>query len=322
MSRAAGTNGFRRLQEIALDVLWRQWRALGGSATVRASWHGVVDPEALVLASLFLTDREPRLADILSSWVELNAPLLSAQRLRNAQKRFPPAIGERVTAFVSQARVLQKHPRWHLWASDAGPGATDTRPEVLRATRAPRTGTGTLMLRLRAALGVGVKADVLTAVLGSDRPVSVRDLVDALGYTDVATRQAADDLAYAGFVVATAGRPTRFTAPYAQWQALLNIEGRPTWSPWNLWFALATDLLGWQASAESKGVSDYVFDVGCRERLDAHSEFLRLAAHELHPSVLTESAHSSMDAINAIADWACRRADEAASPRHPHLTLT
>lgn len=312
MSHAATAKAIGALEDMAIDILWRQWRAVGGSASSRASWHAIVDPEALVLSSLFFADREPRLSDILSSWVELNAPLLSAQRLKNAQKRFPSAVTERVATFVAQARTLQKHPRWHALASDDDSPPTREHPDVPRATRAPRTGTATLMLRLRAALSVGVKADVLAVLLGNERPVSVRDLVDTLGYTNVGTRLAVEDLVYAGFVTSAGGRPAQYSAPQARWQALLDIDNRPTWIPWNLWFALAVDVLGWHAVATGKNVSDYALDVGFRERLEAHTTFFRLVAHELHPAADSEFVGSSIAAIEAITAWAHQRASEAA----------
>lgn len=312
MSHAAAAKAISALQEVAVDVLWRQWRAVGGSATSKESWHAIVDPEALVLSSLFLAEHEPRLADILSSWVELNAPLLSAQRMKNAQKHFPTAVAAHVATFVSKARQLQKHPRWHTLAIDEDPQTTAERPDVLRATRAPRSGTATLMLRLRAALSVGVKADVLTVLLGSARPVSVRELVDTLGYTDVGTRLAVEDLAYAGFATAGSGRPAQYFAPQAPWQTLLEIGRHPTWTPWILWFALSCDLFDWHAAARAKDVSDYALDVGFRERLKAHAAFFRLTAPELRPAVFEGTLGSSTAAIEAITAWGHQQAGESA----------
>src|SRR5579871_2660153 len=74
----------RELAQRTLSALWAQWDAIGGLASGAVMAHKIVDPEALVLTSLFFQDDEPRLRDILYAWVEVrdNAPLLSVRRMR------------------------------------------------------------------------------------------------------------------------------------------------------------------------------------------------------------------------------------------------
>lgn len=308
MSHAIVSKSLSELRAIAVDVLWREWQAVGGSAASRESWRSIVDPEAIVLATLFLAPREPRLDDILFSWVELHAPLLSAQRLKNLQRNYPPAVAEHVAAFVAQARTLQKNPRWRSMSAPAGSHTTRPEPAVHRAAAVIPQSGATLMLRLRTALGVGVKADVLTVLLGSERPLTVAELAQTLGYTKVGVRTAVADLDRSGFIIGTEGRPTAYAAPIEAWQSLLQFDRRPIWGPWHHWFALVVDLTTWYADAERRNISDYALDVWLRDCIKRHPVFFHLTAHEqIHPA--SRPGVGSWEAtIASLVDWGRSRA--------------
>src|SRR5689334_16645943 len=82
----------RALQKALLDAVWRHWAELGASASAQSGARSVVDPEALILASLCLLDHEPRLNDLMIHWSILNSSFLSVQRLKNLASKFPAAI--------------------------------------------------------------------------------------------------------------------------------------------------------------------------------------------------------------------------------------
>lgn len=314
MSHAIAAKALHDLQDVATEVLWRQWRAVGGSAASRESWTSVVDPEAIVLASLFLGDREPRLSDILFSWVEVHAPLLSVQRLKNVRTNYPANVAERLATFVSRSRVLQNNPRWRSLAASKAVSEAHPEPKVRRATQMPTRGSANLMLRLRTALGVGVKADALAVVLGSERPISVSDLALTLGYTKVGLRTSIEDLVRAGFVVSAEGRPATYAAPVEGWQSLLRLDQRPTWAPWHHWFSLVTDLTHSFEGLLRKSVSNYALDVGIRDCLKRHSAFFQLTAHELDLHLIHPTLGQSASVLDALATWAIHRTRES----HPH----
>jgi hypothetical protein len=46
-----------------LDFAWRQWAQVGVSATVEGADHWAVDPEALILFTIGIARRDPRLFD-------------------------------------------------------------------------------------------------------------------------------------------------------------------------------------------------------------------------------------------------------------------
>lgn len=298
----------RRLEDLTTELLWRQWRAVGGSATSGAPWGSIVDLEAIILASLFLGDREPRITDILYSWVELNAPLLSAQRLKNLQKLYPEAVHARVAQFVAQARALHKHPRWQTLSDVDLAAELYQEPKVPRAARIANNSAATLMLRLRAALGVGVKADALAVILGNGRPTTVAELSATLGYTAVGCRAALADLSRAGFVYSVGGRPAAFVAPEQEWQALLRLASRPVWVNWHHWFAMVIDIISWTEHANAKQLSDYAMDVGMRELAERHVMFFRLTAHELDAAAFRRQLGNYPASIEALVTWAQRQA--------------
>src|SRR6202044_3928329 len=87
-----------------LDFAWRQWAQIGVSATVAGADRWAVDPEALILFSIGIGRRDPRLFDEMLDWMAFNHELLSMQRLRTLAGRFPVPVGlvAAVTAWTRQ----------------------------------------------------------------------------------------------------------------------------------------------------------------------------------------------------------------------------
>lgn len=287
------------LQSAILDAVWAQWRAIGGSASNAKSASTIVDPETLILASLTAQDDEPRLRDILYAWVERNAPLLSVRRLR---KLTPTnlAVTERFRQFATAATRLAKHPRWAALTS-AG-GDADARIETFSTARAVEPAlekSPALMLRMRAALGVGAKADALTYLLGqADRPqadpTTVRAIANALQYTLVATRSALEDLTAARFVIARDERPVSFAAPRRGWHDLLGIDHLPPWRAWYAIYAFAWQFLAWTKGVGKRDISDAVLRIHQQKMLDMNPAVNQLIA--LH-------ATSYASPVSVLTSW-------------------
>src|SRR6266702_7695720 len=87
-----------------LSFAWRQWAQIGVSATVEGADRWAVDPEALILFTIGIARRDPRLFDEMLDWMAFNHQLLSTQRLRNLDGRFPlpPGLVAAVTAWTRQ----------------------------------------------------------------------------------------------------------------------------------------------------------------------------------------------------------------------------
>ncbi|MCU0646440.1 MAG: hypothetical protein MUF00_00475 [Gemmatimonadaceae bacterium] len=304
MSRARAAAAATELETLTTRVAWSQWRAIGGSAAARGAWTPIVDPEALVLVSLFLRDREPRLREVLASWVSENAPLLSVQRLKNLRSRYPSALHQRIAEFSQEARALSRHPRWQsLGDGDDDAERAPQLPAIPRATAPALHHAAALLLRLRTAMGVGLKADVLTLALGTDGVLTVREIADALAYTLVGSRAAATDLASAGFLVESRGKPSAFAVNYSEWASLLRLPERPRWFGWHHWFTLIVDLLTWIHDPPTRALSDYAFDVKLRQLFERHPLFFRSVAHQIGGQAFLTERGDSLDVLAALVAW-------------------
>ncbi|MDQ6612458.1 MAG: hypothetical protein M3Y64_08490 [Gemmatimonadota bacterium] len=166
----------------------------------------------MILASLFLVETEPRISDIIFDWVNSNAALLSAQRLKNLQKDYPEQVHGRLADFVQRIPSLAKVARWQKVSQPSTARDSHKFPAIVRATQPTLKNPPNLLLRLRTAMAVGVKADALSVVLGKKRPVTIRYVADSLSYTTVGVRNAMMDLVSAGFVGVTPGQPASYIA--------------------------------------------------------------------------------------------------------------
>lgn len=323
----------RMLREAALDVAWRQWRALGASAALksRSARHlqSLIDPEALVLFSLVFIENERRLAGLVRDWVVLNADLLSVQRIKNLAKDYgktiEPDLTSRLESLATIAVESGKDFRWRSltkWSggqrntehgsvhgnaftprysrSARGAGGSKT-----RAVRAPLADPSALLLRLRLGLGVGVKADVLGYLLGKgeDR-VTVRRIAEATAYSTVAVRRAVDDLAAAGFIQALDAQPAGYRAERQRWADFLKVPATPAvWLYWHQRFVFVSAFVAWADAVENRPLSAYAFGAHGRELMEHHRRAFEHDAIPLlmrHPNV-TDWVPYVRDAVQQLA---------------------
>jgi hypothetical protein len=314
MSETHANDPLARLKLITTEIAWRQWAAIGGSAAAENNWTSAVDPEALILASLYLWQHEPRISDVLFDWANTNSALLSAQRLKNLQKDYPEEIRERVANFVQRIPVLSKLPRWKSVAGIQKASETHNFPVISRASRPMLMLPGNLMLRFRTAMGVGVKADVLSVVLGNSRPVAIRYVAECLSYTPVGVRNSLDDLAASGFITETRAQPISYFAAVDKWKNFLDLDVLPRWTPWHHWFAFVIELINWVDTQSNKSIGSYATDVKVRKLVTHHHQFLQLAAHELNADAFQTDVGSSASVLSALVDWAERQLSSPPPP--------
>src|ERR1700751_3149207 len=81
-----------------LDFAWRQWAQAGVAANITGSDPWAIDPEALILFTMGLARRDPRLFDEMLDWLAPSHKLLSMQRRRNLPSRF--AVDARLVGAV------------------------------------------------------------------------------------------------------------------------------------------------------------------------------------------------------------------------------
>jgi hypothetical protein len=272
-----------KVRETTVEVIWRQWGSMGAQATgSHGSANLIIDPEALIFATMAVESLERRLTDLLEDWVAVNSNLLSVQRLRNLAGHFPQSAEGGVPRIAEVAANRGRDARWRSPGEKPGPGRGRARSNRVRAIEVPFGNPATLLLQLRRGLGVGVKSDVIALLLGATPPtdnwVSAPQAAEALGYTPSAVKRALDDLADARLVNAiprVRSRPKErrhFSAADTGWATLLGFHsGGLHWGWWLERYAFLTEFLSWADASTSRTLSAYAAGVELRELLHKHS---------------------------------------------------
>jgi hypothetical protein len=182
----------------------------------------------------------------------------------------------------------------------------------------------TLMLRLRAGIGVGAKADILAFLLGVRGAAEMRVLSTATGYTARAVRSAATDMALARFIHAIEGPPTTYLADRPAWARLLEVNrlDRPAPSadlpPWHFWsvaFEFLTALIEWSETAERNGWTAYVASSHARDLLKTSQRRLRYL-HLPVPAPSTSGGAEFLPLLERFTNDVARWCHEALRGEH------
>ncbi|MFN3243134.1 MAG: hypothetical protein ACE37K_16660 [Planctomycetota bacterium] len=204
----------RGAADAVLTACWQQWRSLlGERVEAQPGQSAMVDPEALVLASLSVRSSERRLDDMLMVLAE-DSHLLSVQRIKSLARWFPGRLTEDLAWFAGMARDAGDA----RWRSLQGAEVREARGRIRKSMpslslRFPAA----FMLRMRSGLGVGVKADLVSCLAGLQATtnrhaggLSVADLHEVLGYSKAATRTALDEMARVDVAIREDRRPARY----------------------------------------------------------------------------------------------------------------
>lgn len=263
--QSVAAKGLTRLSEraasAAVEALWRQWALVNPLVQTHSpsAEECLLDPEALVLGSLALADRESRLVDLLAWWAQRQSTFLSVQRIRTLQDEFA-GVGRRLGWFAHWALNLGGDRRWRAMAEE--PATAEPRPG--KGPEVPRLDhRATLMIKLRAGLGVGVKADLLAYLFClRGQPRSATEIAGAIAYTDKTVRIAVRDLGLAGFVEETSDYPARYsTRPEVAESFLIAMYGHrgqaapPRWCYWAQVLSFLLRVAGWESNDRIGGDS-------------------------------------------------------------------
>jgi len=295
----------RELSEATATAVWIQWHALGGEGAAPREPAAIVDPEALVLASLWMKDEEKRLWDFLYGLAEGGSRLLSVQRLKRLLSVFPESLSPEVARFASAVRHAGNDPRWRGFPRAQAPAAG--RPGKWRSPRTRLASGGALMLRLRTAFGVDVRSDTLACLIGRREGWStVRDIARSLGYASGSVRAACESLTDARLLESAAdGRPARYYAP-ARWRALLGLEEAPAWQPWSAVYAFAIRALEWLRDERTSSMSAYLASSLGRELVRNHGGVLKelqLDTPDHRDRVAEAYLPAFEETLGALAGW-------------------
>jgi len=295
-----------RIAEAVVRILWRQWRVIGAAAAGDDA-RLIVDPEALILASLIMSRREPRLDTTMADWLESGSTLISTQRLKNLADRFPQAASARLGWVAGISYHRGRDHRWRTLLDDTnreegslpGPSAERAKsagPMVQRPAA--------LLLRTRTAFGLSIKSDLIAVLHGSDFAEEMGSLISTLGYRRNPTHLALRDLTAAGVV-----RGVRLPSGtgYTMARPLFTEERMAPWGWWNevLGFLLAVTEL----EIPGPSASEYARTVMLRRAVEPRLGDLAHARLLHHDLQVPEDASSRrwMDFVIAVMDRASWR---------------
>lgn len=248
-----------------LDFLWRQWSAVGVAGQSAPEERRVVDPEPLLLLSLTVCRYDPRLFDEILDWLTTNSDFINAQRLKNLRQQFDftctvelsavaELLGKKSSSSLKWKTLSSSHslansePLFFLKDGKPLPLPPEHAPEfaahgLLRgpvklrgySRPFPVQGMATLLLRLRALLGVNSRCELL-CLLGSRDEIHPADVARQTGYFARTTQSALVDMARSGVVEMRSGnREKMYWLRPGILDKLLRPEGLPTawvnWSP-------------------------------------------------------------------------------------------
>jgi len=309
-------------REAAVRACWTQWTGLGSPASKNRSMTptSIIDIETLLVASLFLSDFERRLEDMVRWWARAGSELTSVQRFHGLEDRFPEdVVSQSLRRFASEATAVGDR-RWRRYR-----GATaEAEGRMAKGGQEPNLlEPCALWLRLRAGFGVGSKADILAFLLGLNGGwASVGSISFATGYSDPTIRQAAEEMALARLIRVTDGRPSEYLAPPRPWADLLEVEdadlggrgaptgttgGLPRWRYWSEIFGFLLGVIHWSEEvASSSDGSPHVWASRARDLLEKHGKGLMLN-HVQAPSPASFPGLQAPEALarttDALVSW-------------------
>lgn len=254
---------------LLLDFLWRQWSALGVAGQVHTNEDWVIDPEALLLLTCTMGRHDPRLFDEMLDWLQTNGRLINVMRLKRIL-RVEKFSGDRILSAV--AAVLAKGtetPKWKqlatisptstgketlFFSEDGQPIPVLGEPETIFARYGLDRGplrlrghsqgfrpsqTASLILQLRALLGISVRCEIVFYLLTHDAAHPAQIAREGY-YFERAVQGTLLDMSRSGVIqVRSAKREKRYWIKPAEWLRLLNRADQPAprWVTWPPFFS-------------------------------------------------------------------------------------
>ncbi|TVR12292.1 MAG: hypothetical protein EA401_09405 [Planctomycetota bacterium] len=308
--------------DIIADILWGLWGQLGISSVVKTDQDPLIDIEPLIVLTAWFINQDLRLSEEVIRWCAGHAEWVSKTRLTSLYKGLDKHWQGRfafLAAAVHRSNNTVKWPGFHGSATTVPSrgSVSDSVPEEPAAVFASSKGPplpphqdrlpfhrpGNLRFRLRALLGVGTRADVLTHVIFSSM-VKGCDFA-YLGYSKPAITHALSSLQRGGFVMQ---REEANAYAYAlvnreSWESLLQYQPVRFL---NL-RAIGNILVTWRRRCEHQDYSSRsarVTDLQAAKAIRTYATQLNpIRANEEHPHWLTQG-NTDLDAISQwIRGW-------------------
>jgi len=246
--------------EKVLELLWRQWTAMGVSGHAEGSIQWMIDPEALLLATCTFGRYEPRLFDEALDCLQANGWVLNTQRVGTLLLRETwtgASVLAAVAGFLSRGtdalkwRRLAQHlprsakPEELFYFKDGRPlplvGKSDPHfaaygfrcdPLRLRGNARPfqPLQRANLLVQLRALLGVNARAEIVAYLLTHEAGHPT-EIARAAYYHKRSIQNALVEMSKSGVVQArSVGREKHYWLRAGEWRLLLQRpDNLPQW---------------------------------------------------------------------------------------------
>ncbi len=281
------------VQTTLVEFAWSQWAQMGVFASTdrRDAW--AQDPEALLIFTLHVARREPRLFDEVLDWLRLNGRLLSGRRLASlcplgdADRQLveaavdwarangsPVQIADRQFAKTGEEQLFESvrvaNPdelfRLHGYLKPATEPSFNSREPDLRAPI-------NLAFRLRQHFGLASsRAEIVRFLLTSGVPdANALAIADAAAYAKRNINETLAALVAAGDVERyMRGNEGRYSVDRERWANFLGVapDELPTYRDWPRVLLALRELDRWLDNARLADLSDYMRASEARALMD------------------------------------------------------
>lgn len=314
-----------------LDFAWRQWAQAGVSANITGLDRWAIDPEALILFTIAVARRDPRLFDETLDWLAANRHFLSMQRLRNLSRRFPvdaKLVGAVIAwagdSIPSQALKGRDLPSEQVpvfsrdvlsFIGEPDPVFAEygyVRPRVVRSGKSGEPDVkmpANFAFQLRHLFGPGSRSEVVRILLTfTDGPLDAARISDEAGF---AKRNVSDTLA--GLVASRAvkarwSRNERHFIVYRdKWATLLEVglsaEFLPEFVSWVHLLPASLEIIDWLDRVAVTEDSEYLISSRARDLMERVAPDLEMAGLDVlpkYPSHGTAYLSVFVDTVNSL----------------------
>lgn len=191
-----------QMRESILNFLWNQWDSLGAPARgVGSAVPFVIDPEALLLATMRFGATDARMADLVADWVPKNGAFLNLQRLKNLQSGTKLGTSGKLAALGS----LMESAGFKNWKSlsdslaktDSAFGTGESRS----MSRSPDPSRPEVfLLKMRMLFGLGSRPEIITWLL-THRSGHAAEIARDTGWLSKSVQAIINDLEASGMLL-------------------------------------------------------------------------------------------------------------------------
>lgn len=325
-----------RTRQAFLDFAWRQWAQAGVSANVGFFDRWAIDPEALILFTIAVARRDPRLFDEVLDWMAVNRQLLSLQRLRNLSRRFPidPQLVGAVTIWAENPGLSAQHqPRSAEgqqsqirsvfsrdilnFIGEPDPVFAEygyVRPRVIRSHKSrdpdPKIAANFAFL-LRHLFGPGSRSEVMRVLLTfTEGSLDVARISDESGFAKRNVNDTLSSLSASRTVKARRQKNERVYIAYRdKWASLLEVgpsaKFMPTFVSWVRLLPAFVAITEWLDQMIETQHSEYMISSSARDLMERIIPDLEVAGMDFRPKAPGQgAAHLSafVEMIDALLD--------------------